>query len=460
MALKAGYKGIKEVGPGLDYDNTTGLLTLEGESSLKLDNLEDVTIDTPLGGDVLQYDSSNDEWTNETPDTEPIEDSPQLITSGAVYAGLKTEDDKISAIWSSNAKTGVHNLLENKAVSKTVNTATCTVEGIDKHIVISTSAPISAYSELEIIPRYKSLDGPIKAGQEYILSGCMGGADNTYYLFVTFYNSSDNSLGSIFSTNGETQFTVPNNAVKMRCAIGMNSGVELDNQMFYPMIRFVTDTDSTYAPHAQTNLELTQNKVSYNFNARTGVHQLLPVTLADIKKNNTTGTWSSNAYTVNGLTFDITADSNGYVSEIDVDGTPSAFTSFFLFTWVSNFLIKDGDLKLRGCPVNGSNNCRLVAQFNTSAQDAGADGFSDTGDGITLPKASVSKSYMRSYIVINEAVSHKKFYPLITVPEDTDTSITPYAMTNRELTEKVQGIIDAANNAADFAAFKTAIGNL
>ena len=54
MALKAGYKGIKEVGPGLDYDNTTGLLTLDGESSLKLDNLEDVTIDTPLGGDVLQ----------------------------------------------------------------------------------------------------------------------------------------------------------------------------------------------------------------------------------------------------------------------------------------------------------------------------------------------------------------------------------------------------------------------
>lgn len=36
----------------------------------------------------------------------------------------------------------------------------------------------------------------------------------------------------------------------------------------------------------------------------------------------------------------------------------------------------------------------------------------------------------------------------------------PYAMTNRELTEKVQGIIDAATNAADFAAFKTAIGNL
>ena len=45
-------------------------------------------------------------------------------------------------------------------------------------------------------------------------------------------------------------------------------------------------------------------------------------------------------------------------------------------------------------------------------------------------------------------------------PTDTDDTYAPYAMTNRELTEKVQGIINAATNAADFAAFKTAIGNL
>lgn len=35
-----------------------------------------------------------------------------------------------------------------------------------------------------------------------------------------------------------------------------------------------------------------------------------------------------------------------------------------------------------------------------------------------------------------------------------------YAMTNSELTDKVQGIIDAATNAADFAAFKTALAAL
>ena len=49
---------------------------------------------------------------------------------------------------------------------------------------------------------------------------------------------------------------------------------------------------------------------------------------------------------------------------------------------------------------------------------------------------------------------------MIRSSQDTCTDYTDPAMTNGELTEKVQGIIDAANNAADFAAFKTAIGNL
>lgn len=49
---------------------------------------------------------------------------------------------------------------------------------------------------------------------------------------------------------------------------------------------------------------------------------------------------------------------------------------------------------------------------------------------------------------------------MCTFASDTDPTFADYAMTNRELTEKVQGIIDAATNAADFAAFKTAIGNL
>ena len=51
-------------------------------------------------------------------------------------------------------------------------------------------------------------------------------------------------------------------------------------------------------------------------------------------------------------------------------------------------------------------------------------------------------------------------HPMILVQDDKDNSWRPWSMTNGELTELVEGIIDAATNAADFAAFKTAIGSL
>lgn len=126
MALKAGYKGIKKFGPGLKYDNVNGILNLEGESDLSLDNLKDVNITTPADGDYLTYDSSNDEWYNDQPDSTPTEDSSNLITSGGVYSAIEDVTDLIpedasasnqlatasdvNDIWSANAVLGVHNI--------------------------------------------------------------------------------------------------------------------------------------------------------------------------------------------------------------------------------------------------------------------------------------------------------------------------------------------------------------
>ena len=244
MALKAGYKGIKEVGPGLDYDNTTGLLSLDGESSLKLDNLEDVNIDTPLGGDVLQYDDTNEEWTNETPDTEPIEDSPELITSGAVYAGLKTLDDKISAIWSSNARTGVHNLFNNTLTSKTENGV---VWAVNSDGSISTSDTSTADSVTTLGEIY------LKAGK-YILSG--NPVTTGAIRFRLSYKSNDSNV--IAWDDGEgAEFTVASDQAFI-LRIRYENNVSFDDKTFYPMIRLATDTDTTYTPYAMTNGELTE----------------------------------------------------------------------------------------------------------------------------------------------------------------------------------------------------------
>ena len=248
MALKAGYKGIKEVGPGLDYDNTTGLLKLDGESSLKLDNLEDVTIDTPLGGDVLQYDSSNDEWTNETPDTEPIEDSPQLITSGAVYAGLKTEDDKISAIWSSNARTGVHNLylLENSDIRDNLSGTHTLADG---EITITTNNTNNSGSFLRIgskLSDYANVPCVLSFKYKSTIA-CNGvvGIENVTETLPTAWTekkinvSNPVSIGDVMFYNRDTT-QAPVISVKELC------------------IALADDTYPDFTPYAMTNGELTE----------------------------------------------------------------------------------------------------------------------------------------------------------------------------------------------------------
>ena len=237
MALKAGYKGIKKTGPGLEYDNVTGELKLNGESDLKLDNLEDVSIDTPLGGDVLMYDSTNEEWVNETPDTTPTEDSSELITSGGVYGGL-------ADLWSSNARTGVHNLLPNTASSTGIFTVNS-----DGSVTVNGSPSSNVYLRL-----YTFEAGTLQSGN-YILSGCPEGGSATTYELQLY----DSTLSSAVANNfgGDTLVTI-DGTHKYGVLIYGRNGATITNKLFKPMLRVASDTDTTYTPYAMTNGELTE----------------------------------------------------------------------------------------------------------------------------------------------------------------------------------------------------------
>lgn len=56
----------------------------------------------------------------------------------------------------------------------------------------------------------------------------------------------------------------------------------------------------------------------------------LPLTLASLKAINTAGTWNDNAYTIDGVTFTVSTNSEGYVTKINVDGTASSGIGFNL----------------------------------------------------------------------------------------------------------------------------------
>ena len=283
MALKAGYKGIKKCGPGLKYDNLTGTLKLDGESDLSLDNLKDVAITTPLDGDILSYDATNEVWENIQPDSDPTEDSSNVVSSGGVYAAIEDITDLIpegastsnklatasdvNDLWSANAVLGAKNILpikfdyiKSKNTDGTWSGNTYTVgstvltfmveNGYVNAITFNGTTP-SAGIGFVLCPLTDYVSKSV------ILNGSVSGVTDAYlqaYLYdgtnsISADNGADSNAFTI--TNGVT-----NNSV-VRLVI-RSSGTYPSNIVFKPMLRLATDTDSTYAPYAMTNGELTE----------------------------------------------------------------------------------------------------------------------------------------------------------------------------------------------------------
>lgn len=141
---------------------------------------------------------------------------------------------------------------------------------------------------------------------------------------------------------------------------------------------------------------------------------------------------------------------------IDFNGTPTggnASVTLITAEQLNALLAKYGDLFLSGCPSGGAENkYSMFTRYGENNFDR------DTGNGVWLRASRTYDRPLYAQVISGTQADHLLFKPMLSKSEH--APYAPYAMSNRELTDKVQGIIDAANNAADFAAFKTAIGNL
>lgn len=294
MALKAGYKGIKKFGPGLKYDNVNGILNLEGESDLSLDNLKDVNITTPADGDYLTYDPTNEEWYNEQPDSTPTEDSSKLVTSGGVYGALEDITDLIpedasssnklatasdvNDLWSANAVLGAKNGLPLKlSAIKSANTSgtwadnvytrnsvdfTFTTDDNDNVTEIDINGTSSAQTDVWLLGNGWSYSNSIKLalsqGIEYKISGIS--YNNDYFINVLGKKSDGTDVINARSNDSNNGvFTIPSISglgylVYFRAA----ASTAFNHLKITPMITLSADTDPTYAPFAMTNGELTE----------------------------------------------------------------------------------------------------------------------------------------------------------------------------------------------------------
>ena len=175
--------------------------------------------------------------------------------------------------------------------------------------------------------------------------------------------------------------------------------------------------------------------------------------------------------TKNGVTFTVNADKS-----VSVNGTATANTEFYLTSSKTGAQWKEilgSNVIMTGCAENGSASkyyIRII-RTNPSWQDFG----SDYGTGRTLDISTMGDDSTYLFLIgISNGVTINNlvFKPMIRLASDPDDTYVPYAMTNKELTDRaaelatsasdqktaINAIITAATGAADFAAFKTAMG--
>lgn len=207
-------------------------------------------------------------------------------------------------------------------------------------------------------------------------------------------------------------------------------------------------TNTTYwqalTGDASAEIQALTNQLTDETKARAalGAHNILDVNLDKIKSWNTTGTWSDNTYTVQGMTFDFEVDGKNNVTKITANraqvGAGNIFLPIASFVSENYNLIPNTEYIISGCPSGGSVNSYMLYATNGGST---LNDTRDTGNGAKFTAPTLSSNFV-IYIMVLSAVTmtNKEFYPMIRLAADTDPTYHPYAKTNLELTADVAEI--------------------
>lgn len=324
------------------------------------------------------------------------------------------------------------NLLENNAVGKTVNGVTFTVNS-DGSITANGTATAEIilwlvgdgwnYSNCKDIPL------SIEDNTEYIFGGETDDSSDAYMQLVIKNSDGTNSTyWQSYGTRKKVSTSVINRASqKWHCWIRINNGTTVTNKTFYPMI---SKEGGAFEPYY---IPLKDSKMSWEANAKIGAHNLMPI-LAKTSR------------TVQGVNYSYSNDT------VSLSGT----TSGTGWVWLnndtnadaSNIPFKKGTYRVKviGTLVDEAYMIRIFDANNNRL-------YSSDSDGSEHEFTIASDINIRYGIYFRAAskVATSSFKIMICLAEDTCEEHTPYAMTNRELTEKYGRIkyYDLVNSVVD-----------
>lgn len=240
-----------------------------------------------------------------------------------------------------------------------------------------------------------------------ILNGCPSGGSGTTY-FMQYTNEVDNAYNDFGSGVNITKFNYTTYA-NAKIVIKIKSGQTVNNLVFKPMIRLATETDPTYEPHY---IPLKDSMFPRSEQTVLGAKNLLP--------NNAT------SQTTSGITY--TVNSNGIVNA-NGTATGNAFLNY------PTFVLKAGTYILsQGFACDNIETRLQLAKLDTTVV-AIINSLGAKETKFTL----LEDTEVRAQIRIGNGltVNNLTFYPMLRLASDTDSTYAPYAMTNKELTDRL-----------------------
>lgn len=201
---------------------------------------------------------------------------PNTVYTAPAMSNLGLTKDKMS--WSDYAQIGVHNYLPNlsSTYDYTLNNVHFVYDNSTGIVTVDSSgSQATEYTTYAYTSRQTQFF-TLPVGKYKLIPNKTG--NDRAYLSIGSSNVGDGSTGSYVpwaqTYNEDKEFYVNDSNKRITFAVAIAQG-DIVNSTFQPMIVRVEDNNRNYTPYTENNLQLTQNKLSWEDNRILGTHNLL-----------------------------------------------------------------------------------------------------------------------------------------------------------------------------------------
>ena len=326
-------------------------------------------------------------------------------------------------------RNGMKNLIRLTESSQTYTGITNTIDKEAGTVTVSgtNTGSSAAFKVVAIYPA-----GYFKPGK-YIFSGHPGGTGETLALRFRYISDGNKTLANILD-NSEVEVTITPEiaACPTNVMTSVAKEATIDNVVLTPMLRYASNSDSTFEPYVKTNKEL-EEEITSNTEAIAANTSAIEAIVNEYGvKNLLPNNQGKNQSSSEPITY--TQNADGSVS-FSVTGAITT-RGYFL---VANHMHFSSNIKVNGLPnIDG---CGAYLYDNTTSQYIW---ITEEDQTVTIDS---THDYGFVLVIENTVTSGTTgiYYPMIRDARITDPTYVPYAMTNKELTDEVTGVWDGIN---------------